>query len=1022
MRDFRPENPRLSLVWHAVLAFGLVVAGCQPALRPPALVTPVQSATAVREAKTLWGQVVAGYSTQATSAQLVSYATVTLLDASNQVVATGLTDAAGAFGLNPFVSWTPTTNAVYVLDALKSFDRTNDRAGLRFRTLVSWDGSQWRSIAGTTSSPSGGSGVQLSAQTTAVAAIQSLRAVSAGALLGTLNPVTGAFTAAGGVTASEVSTVTSLVNQALAANLDPVAYLSYTAADGSYRLKLSGTSAGVLFDLEDAVGNTMNNRSLVRGRDGGQAIAFSNSIAYYQSQFGSFGSAAGLFNCPMGLDTDRYGNVYVAEHNNHRVQKFSPEGRLLWSVGSSGSQAVQFQYPTDVRVDDNGNILVCDYLNHRIQKLDPYGNLIFGIGGGARWTGSAPAWSTVRNSGQSFFQNPHFAKFDAAGNIWVGDSIHNRVLKYDPNGNFLMGIGGGVAWSAATPMPNGLMGTTVANATDSVTWGAAVTRTTEGLATDGTYAYIHDANATNGGFFKVRLSDGAVIAGPGSTPYLNSINGAMAYVNGKLYYRSSTTGANKILVIDTTTMSEAGYLLQNGSGTITSANNDAHPWSTTAGWASYGLTTEGRYLYIPEDTGPGTSFTVHVYDPFNNMAWVKDVVCPIAAGTMSFDHHGYYTDGDYFIVCGYNGSLSSPRNFRFRLTDGAYLGYEDGYDPFAANLVGACYDYVNQRILRQEHASGRIAIYSNLWRGTGNGWFNLPTGLAIAPSGEIYVCDRANNRIQRFDASGTYLGQWGSQGTGNGQFDTPDDLAIDNAGNVWVGDGWGANSRIQKFDRLGTYLGQMGSPGAGNGQFDKPRGLAFAPDGTLLVSEWGNNRVQRLVPASPPLISHSSGHFNAARGTISLWFKPSWNGTDATSRVFFRENGGTTNSFGLHKMGTTFYLYATDNTADPLRALRIGTAAADTARLIKAGEWHHLAVTWDGAAGQLRFFLNGTEYASYATNMGTALTFSPSGMFSVGSEPDTTLPANSVIDDFRIFDYPKSAEEILRDSRGLAQE
>lgn len=415
----RPQGvpPTLSIACRALLVLGLVLAGCQPSLRPPALVSPVLTSTANHEATALWGRVVAGYATQATAAQLVSYATVTLLDSSNQVVATGLTDASGAFGLNPFVTWTPTTNAVYVLDALKSFDRTNDRAGLRFRTLVSWDGSQWRSVSGSTASPSGGAGVLLSPQTTAIAAIQSLRAVSASALLGTLHPATGVFTDAAGVTSSVVTTVTALVDQALLANLDPIAHLQYASSDGSYALKLGASSTRTLFDLEDAMGVTVNSRTALRGHDGGAAYGFGSSIALYQSQLGASGSIGGLMAFPMGVDADRYGNVYVADFLNNRIQKFSPEGRFLTSIGTLGSGSVQFDRPTDVKVDAQGNLLVSDYQNNRIQKLDPYGNLLFGLGGGGRWTGAAPLWSTIRNNGQGFFYDPHYSKFDAAGNI-----------------------------------------------------------------------------------------------------------------------------------------------------------------------------------------------------------------------------------------------------------------------------------------------------------------------------------------------------------------------------------------------------------------------------------------------------------------------------------------------------------------------------------------------------------------------------------------------------------------------------
>src|SRR5208283_1143266 len=53
--------------------------------------------------------------------------------------------------------------------------------------------------------------------------------------------------------------------------------------------------------------------------------------------------------------------------------------------------------------------------------------------------------------------------------------------------------------------------------------------------------------------------------------------------------------------------------------------------------------------------------------------------------------------------------------------------------------------------------------------GTGNGQFDNPAGVAIDPiSGNVYVGDQVNLRIEEFSSTGTYITQWGSAGTGNG--------------------------------------------------------------------------------------------------------------------------------------------------------------------------------------------------------------------------------------------------------------
>ncbi len=101
--------------------------------------------------------------------------------------------------------------------------------------------------------------------------------------------------------------------------------------------------------------------------------------------------------------------------------------------------------------------------------------------------------------------------------------------------------------------------------------------------------------------------------------------------------------------------------------------------------------------------------------------------------------------------------------------------------------------------------------YVSRWgsRGSGQGQFDGPRGLAVGPNGSVYVTDGDNNRIQQFTATGQFVRQWGTEGTGPGQFRFPVDVDVDASGNVYVADGF--NSRIQKFSASGTYLTQWGS-------------------------------------------------------------------------------------------------------------------------------------------------------------------------------------------------------------------
>src|SRR5688572_25801000 len=89
-----------------------------------------------------------------------------------------------------------------------------------------------------------------------------------------------------------------------------------------------------------------------------------------------------------------------------------------------------------------------------------------------------------------------------------------------------------------------------------------------------------------------------------------------------------------------------------------------------------------------------------------------------------------------------------------------------------------------------------------------------------------------------------YSSQWGGSGTGNGQFNSPRDMAIDASGNIYVSDN--ANNRVQKFNSSGTYVSQFGNLGTGNGQFNLPRGIAIDGSGNIFVADQDNNRIQKF--------------------------------------------------------------------------------------------------------------------------------------------------------------------------------
>lgn len=93
---------------------------------------------------------------------------------------------------------------------------------------------------------------------------------------------------------------------------------------------------------------------------------------------------------------------------------------------------------------------------------------------------------------------------------------------------------------------------------------------------------------------------------------------------------------------------------------------------------------------------------------------------------------------------------------------------------------------------------------SNTYRGAP---FNMPTNVAVAPTGEIYVSDGyGNKRVHKFSPEGELLLTWGDWGKGPAQFSILHSLAIDSRGRIYVCDRH--NNRIQVLDGNGKYVSQ----------------------------------------------------------------------------------------------------------------------------------------------------------------------------------------------------------------------
>ncbi len=150
-------------------------------------------------------------------------------------------------------------------------------------------------------------------------------------------------------------------------------------------------------------------------------------------------AATAQLNNPTGVAVDGGGSLYIADYWNHRVRKISPNGVITTVAGTGmpgysgdGGLAVRAQVwgPLAVAVDLVGNILIADESNHRIRKVAPDGIIttIAGTGSPGGYSGDGGPATSARLNG------PKGVTVDTHGNLYIADTVNNRVRKVSPDG------------------------------------------------------------------------------------------------------------------------------------------------------------------------------------------------------------------------------------------------------------------------------------------------------------------------------------------------------------------------------------------------------------------------------------------------------------------------------------------------------------------------------------------------------------------------------------------------------------
>ena len=157
---------------------------------------------------------------------------------------------------------------------------------------------------------------------------------------------------------------------------------------------------------------------------------------------------AASFSAPTGITVDETGTVFVADTDNNAIRKISSAGAVTTLAGSglpgnvdATGTAASFSAPSAIVLDKSGNLYVADVNNAAIRKVTPAGVVT------TRYVSSATGFENATGTAASF-NLPSAVAVDSAGNIYVGDTFNLAIRKITPSAVVTTLAGSGKGGSA----------------------------------------------------------------------------------------------------------------------------------------------------------------------------------------------------------------------------------------------------------------------------------------------------------------------------------------------------------------------------------------------------------------------------------------------------------------------------------------------------------------------------------------------------------------------------------------------
>ncbi len=535
-----------------------------------------------------------------------------------------------------------------------------------------------------------------------------------------------------------------------------------------------------------------------------------------------------------------------------------------------------FQSPSGVAVDAAGNVYVADTINHRIQKFDSAGAFI------GKWG--------EQGSGDGELFSPSGVAVDTFGNVYVADTGNDRIQKFDPDGAFVNRWGTGGTGDGEFKNPRGVAVDSAGNVYVADTTNHRVQKF------DSSGVFITkwgNAGSSDGEF---QSPSGVAVDAAGNVYVADTFNHRVQKFDSSGLFLATLGAAGSG---DGQFQSPDGVAVDaSGNVYVADTVNDRVQKFTADGafvnrWGTGG-TGDGQFD-SPGGLAVDAAGNVYVADTSNNRIQKFDssdlfLVKWGAQGTAATNLFGLAVDssGNVYVADADNDRVQKFGPGGALIADWGASGTGDGEfrNPrgVAVDSAGNVYvaDAGNHRI--QKFTSAGVFLATLGMQGSGDGQLNSPYGVAVDSAGNVYVADTFNDRIQKFDSGGAFIARWGTGGTGDGQFKNPGGVAVDSAGNVYVTDSF--NNRVQKFDSAGAFITRWGTGGTGDKEFFTPYGVAVDAAGSVYVADTFNDRVQKFGPGGALIANWGA----SGTGDGEL-FRPYGLAVDTSGNVYVADTG-----------------------------------------------------------------------------------------------------------------------------------